>query len=41
MFTLARTEYEARAVAAAIAACDADVRVMRTRERGVTVANRM
>ena len=38
LYSLARTEVEARAVAAAIAACDADVRVMRTRERGVTVS---
>jgi 4-diphosphocytidyl-2-C-methyl-D-erythritol kinase len=37
-FTLARTENEARAVAAAIAKSHADVRVMRTRERGVTVS---
>jgi len=36
-FTLARTESEARAVAQAIAKCHADVRIMRTRERGVTV----
>lgn len=41
LFSLARTENEARAVAAAVAACDADVRVMRTRERGVTVSRRM
>jgi 4-diphosphocytidyl-2-C-methyl-D-erythritol kinase len=37
-FTLARTEIEARAVAAAIAKSHADVRVLRTRERGVTVS---
>jgi 4-diphosphocytidyl-2-C-methyl-D-erythritol kinase len=37
-FTLARTETEARAVAATIAKSHADVRVMRTRERGVTVS---
>lgn len=41
LFTLARTENEARAVAATIGACDADVRVMRTRERGVTVTRRV
>ncbi len=41
LFTLARTEDEARLVAKAIGACDADVRVMRTRERGVTVARTM
>lgn len=41
LFTLARTEVEARSVAAAIGACDADVRVVRTRERGVTVARGM
>jgi 4-diphosphocytidyl-2-C-methyl-D-erythritol kinase len=38
LYTLARSEEEARAVADAIRACDADVRVMRTRERGVTVS---
>ncbi len=38
LFTLARTEDEARSVAKAIAAQDASVRVVRTRERGVTVA---
>jgi 4-diphosphocytidyl-2-C-methyl-D-erythritol kinase len=38
LFTLARTEDEARAVACAIAAQDASVRVVRTRERGVTVS---
>ncbi|HET9951531.1 MAG TPA: 4-(cytidine 5'-diphospho)-2-C-methyl-D-erythritol kinase [Candidatus Eisenbacteria bacterium] len=37
-FTLARSENEARAVASAIAKSHADVRVMRTRERGVTVS---
>jgi 4-diphosphocytidyl-2-C-methyl-D-erythritol kinase len=37
-FSLARSENEARAVAAAIAKSHADVRVMRTRERGVTVS---
>ena len=37
-FTLARSEDEARAVASAIAKSHADVRVMRTRERGVTVS---
>ncbi|HEU4333623.1 MAG TPA: 4-(cytidine 5'-diphospho)-2-C-methyl-D-erythritol kinase [Candidatus Eisenbacteria bacterium] len=36
LFSLARTEEEARAVATAMAAQDADVRVVRTRERGVT-----
>jgi 4-diphosphocytidyl-2-C-methyl-D-erythritol kinase len=36
LFSLARTEEEARAVASAMAAHDADVRVVRTRERGVT-----
>ena len=41
LYSLARTEVEARAVAAAIAACDADVRVLRTRERGVTVSRIM
>lgn len=41
LFTLARTEDEARSVARAVGACDADVRVMRTRERGVTVARGM
>ena len=41
LFTLARTEDEARAVAAAIGACGADVRVMRTRERGVTAVRGM
>jgi len=38
LFTLARTEMEARSVASAIATQDASVRVVRTRERGVTVA---
>jgi len=38
LYTLARTEREARSVAAAIAVQDATVRVVRTRERGVTVA---
>lgn len=37
-FTLARSEDEARAVAMTIAKSHADVRVMRTRERGVTVS---
>ena len=37
-FTLARSENEARAVASTIAKSHADVRVMRTRERGVTVS---
>lgn len=37
LFTLARTEDEAREVAKAIRDVDADVRVMRTRERGVTI----
>ena len=37
-FTLARSENEARAVASAIAKSHADVRVMRTRERGVTAS---
>ena len=37
-FTLARSENEARAVASAIAESHADVRIMRTRERGVTVS---
>ncbi|HET7903388.1 MAG TPA: 4-(cytidine 5'-diphospho)-2-C-methyl-D-erythritol kinase [Candidatus Eisenbacteria bacterium] len=36
LFSLARTEEDARAVASAMAAQDADVRVVRTRERGVT-----
>ncbi len=38
LYTLARSEKEARAVANAVRACDAEVRVMRTRERGVTVS---
>jgi 4-diphosphocytidyl-2-C-methyl-D-erythritol kinase len=38
LFTLARTEDEARAIAVAIASQDADVRVVRTSERGVIVA---
>ena len=37
-YTLARDEEEARAVAQAVARSHADVRVMRTRERGVTVS---
>ncbi|HSQ60922.1 MAG TPA: 4-(cytidine 5'-diphospho)-2-C-methyl-D-erythritol kinase [Acidobacteriota bacterium] len=36
LFSLARTNEEAQAVATAMAAQDADVRVVRTRERGVT-----
>jgi 4-diphosphocytidyl-2-C-methyl-D-erythritol kinase len=38
LYTLARTENEAHAVAAAIVAQVATVRVVRTRERGVTLA---
>lgn len=38
LFSLARTEEEAHAVASAMAAQDADVRVVRTRERGVTAS---
>lgn len=40
-FTLARDEEEARAVAQSIALSHADVRVMRTRERGVTISRKV